>query len=137
MKLDSKTKENLINQASEARKNARVPVSGFHVGSALLADNGDIITGCNMELKQMMKSICAEQSALSRATTMGYKNFHAIAIVSDAAQPISPCGFCRQFLVDFGLDLLVIMADSSGKVVVEMTIGDLMPFTFLGADMCR
>lgn len=125
-------KQQLIEKAAEARQFARVPQSGFHVGAALLTAEGQIITGCNMEIKSTLYSICAERCALAKAVSMGYQAFVAIAVVSDAEAPVSPCGFCRQVLLDFGQELLVIMANANGSQVRQATVGQLVPLAFDG-----
>lgn len=131
-KLSAEMTRKLIDLAAEARHNARVPNSGFHVGAALLCEGDAIVTGCNMELAHMLESICAERCAIVKANSMGYRQFRAIAVVSDAPRPISPCSICRQTLVDFGLDWPVIMSNADASEVVTMTVGELVPFAFLG-----
>lgn len=125
--------ERMLEEASEARKYATPKRSGFRVGAALLAENGDIITGCNMELQSFMTGICAERCAISKALSMGYRDFRAIAVVADSKETAAPCGICRQFLVDMGLDFPVIMSNSDMSDVRQMTVGELMPMAFLGA----
>ena len=117
----------LLDAAANARLNARVPLSGFHVGAALLADNGDIITGCNAEQGNMYESICAERCAITKAVSMGYRHFTAVAVVCDGDYPLAPCGLCRHALIDFGPDITVLMSSNDQKKVVLMTTGQLMP----------
>ena len=131
MKIDSETKKKLIEAAASARLAARA-FTGFHVGAALLTSTGEIITGCNVEIKSTLSSICAERTALVKAVSMGYQDFAAIAVVSDSPQPVAPCGCCRQYLVDFNPDMPVIMANPDGSEVVEMTALELTPMAFLG-----
>ena len=126
-------RKRLIEQAAAARLRARV-FSGFHVGAALLASSGEIITGCNVEIQSTRSSICAERAALVRAVAMGCSRFEAVAVVSDAAHPVSPCGFCRQYLIDFNPDMQVIMANADGSEVVEMTARELLPMPFIVGD---
>ena len=130
--MTEELKKELLLKAKEARLKARVPMSGFHVGAALLTKQGDIITGCNVELKTTLSSICAERTAMVKAVSLGYNEFEAIAVVSDAPKAISPCSFCRQYLVDFGKDILVIMSDPELKDIVEMTVDELVPMAFIG-----
>lgn len=122
----------LVQLASEARKKARVPNSGFRVGAALVVEDGTVITGCNVELANTLSSICAERTAIVKAVSMGYQTFTALAVVSDAKEPISPCGFCRQYLVDFALDIPVYMANDDLSIIKSTTTGELMPMPFLG-----
>lgn len=130
--MDEALKHQLIAMAAEARHKART-FTGFHVGAALLTKSGEIVTGCNVELHTTLSSICAERTAMVKAVSMGHTEFRAIAVVSDAEKPISPCAFCRQYLVDFDPEILVIMAGADGSEVVEMTAAELLPMAFMGS----
>ena len=132
MRIDEALKRQMIGLAAEARLRARA-FSGFHVGAALLTGSGEIVTGCNVELHTTLSSICAERTAMVKAVSMGYTDFQAIAVVSDADKPVSPCAFCRQYLVDFNPEILVIMANADGSQVVEMTAAELLPMAFMGS----
>ena len=131
MRIDEALKRQMIDLAAEARLRARA-FSGFHVGAALLTGSGEIVTGCNVELHTTLSSICAERTAMVKAVSMGHTDFQAIAVVSDADKPVSPCAFCRQYLVDFNPEILVIMANADGSQVVEMTAAELLPMAFMG-----
>ncbi len=124
----------LIEQAAAARMQART-FSGFRVGAALLTRSGEIITGCNVEIHSTRSSICAERTALVRAVAMGHQDFEAVAVVSDADHPVSPCGFCRQYLLDFNPDMRIIMANSDASEVVEKTARQLLPMPFIVGDV--
>ena len=130
--MDQKLKETLIKAASNARHKARV-YTGFHVGAALLTKTGEIFTGCNVELHTTLSSICAERTAIVKAVSEGYTEFEAIAVVSDSPKAISPCSFCRQYLIDFDPDILVIMSNEEKTDVVEMTVRELVPMAFVGS----
>lgn len=132
MRIDEALKRQMIGLAAEARLRARA-FSGFHVGAALLTGSGEIVTGCNVELHTTLSSICAERTAMVKAVSMGHTDFQAIAVVSDADKPVSPCAFCRQYLVDFNPEILVIMANADGSQVVEMTAAELLPMAFMGS----
>ena len=132
MRIDEALKRQMIDLAAEARLRARA-FSGFHVGAALLTGSGEIVTGCNVELHTTLSSICAERTAMVKAVSMGYTDFQAIAVVSDADKPVSPCAFCRQYLVDFNPEILVIMANADGSQVVEITAAELLPMAFMGS----
>lgn len=125
--------DQLIDAASKARENATPKRTGFRVGAALLAANGDVITGCNMELKTFLTGICAERCAMAKALSEGYREFTAIAVVTDGPSAASPCSICRQFLLDLGLDLQVIMSNEDKSDVCIMTMKELVPMAFLGA----
>ncbi len=135
--MDRNTADILIGMAAEARKNARVPLSGFHVGAALLMRSGEIITGCNAEQSNMYESICAERCAITKAVSSGYRDFAAVAVVSDAEYPLAPCGLCRQAIIDYGPDIEVIMSNPDKSKVLIMTAAELLPaYDLDGSPLC-
>lgn len=119
------TDQELIQRAIAARLNAHAPYSNFQVGAALLAKDGRVFNGCNVENLSYGLTICAERNAVFAAVAAGVKEFAAIAIVADTREPISPCGACRQVMAEFG-DFKVISATLDGKVF-ESTIAALLP----------
>jgi len=121
--------ENLIKKAKEARKKAYAPYSGFKVGSAALTDNGKIFTGCNIENASLGLSICAERVAIFNAISKGYKSFKAIAIICDTEKPCSPCGACRQAMIEFSPEMNVIMCNFQKKYIIKKA-KDLIPDAF-------
>src|SRR5690625_5754686 len=94
-------KGQLINQAKLARKKAYAPYSKFLVGAAILCQSGNIYSGCNIENSSYSLTCCAERVALFKAISAGEKNFISMAIIADTEHPISPCGACRQVMVEF------------------------------------
>ena len=109
----------LIRAAFAAREYAYTPYSNFKVGAALLAKNGSVYTGCNIECASFTPTNCAERTALFKAVSEGVHEFAAVAVVGakdsapDDALVTSPCGVCRQMLSEFGgPDLRVLMAKS-------------------------
>jgi cytidine deaminase len=123
----------LLASAREAMRLAYCPYSGFHVGAALETDDGAVFSGCNVENASYGGTICAERSAVVSAVSAGKRRFRRLVIVSDAAQPVAPFGYCRQFLAEFGLDLEVRSVGSSG-VTTTWTLAALLPNAFTGAD---
>lgn len=126
----------LIRAAFAAREYAYTPYSNFKVGAALLAKNGSVYTGCNIECATFTPTNCAERTALFKAVSEGVHEFAAVAVVGakdgapDDALITSPCGVCRQMLYEFGgQDLRVIMAKSENDWQ-EMTLGELLPLGF-------
>ncbi len=115
----------------DARSNAWAPYSKFQVGAALLTTTGEIITGCNVENASYGLTICAERVAVCRAVAMGLRKFSAICI-SLTGVPV-PCGACRQFLVEFNPDLVVLLDDADKPPGTEpevMVLSDLLPRAF-------
>ncbi|HOU70428.1 MAG TPA: coenzyme F420-0:L-glutamate ligase [Methanothrix sp.] len=121
----------LIDQAKEAMKEAYAPYSGFKVGAALLGRSGRIYCSGNIENAASGAGICAERAALARAVASGEKEFEAVAVVGTSEGPVSPCGLCRQSLMEFGEDITVIMSNSAGEAIVAK-LADLLPAAFTG-----
>lgn len=119
----------LIAAAMIAREKAFAPFSHFHVGAALETENGEIITGCNVESASYGLTMCAERVAVFRGVAEGYRCFKRVAIVTDTATPTPPCGACRQILWEFAPDAEVLLANLSGKVV-RYTVRELIPNGF-------
>ncbi|MDD2480548.1 MAG: cytidine deaminase [Lutispora sp.] len=120
--------DTLIDKAKEAREMAYVKYSNFKVGAALLGKSGKIYTGCNVENASYGATICAERVAFTKAISEGEKEFEAIAIVSSSEDVTYPCGICRQFMSEFGLDLKLIFTDE--KKISEYKLSDLLPHAF-------
>ena len=103
--LDESTIQTLISKAFDMLNFSYVPYSRFTVGAALLAKNGNIYTGCNIENASFGPSNCAERTALFKAVSEGVKDFTAIAIVGGPQKKVndicSPCGVCRQVMMEF------------------------------------
>jgi cytidine deaminase len=110
---------------------AHVPYSGYKVGAALLGASGNVYGGCNVENASYGLSICGERTAFVKAISEGEREFVAIAVVTEDGG--TPCGACRQFMSEFGLDTLVILADKTGAYVTH-TVGELLPHAFVLLD---
>ncbi len=128
LELKSREIERLVRAAAQARDQAYAPHSHFYVGAALWIPDGEIVSGCNVENASYSLSICAERVAASTAVARGYRVFQAIAIASVGG--VSPCGACRQFLSEFGLDLQVIMADVLTGARQIRRLSQLLPDAF-------
>ena len=128
--IDPATARALLERAREARANAYAPYSRFQVGAALLADDGRVFTGCNVENASYGLANCAERVALGTAVAEGARSFVAIAVTGpEDATACAPCGACRQVLSEFGPDLPVIMPGGADGYTVE-TMGSLLPGAF-------
>ena len=123
----------LIDLARQARKRAYTPYSHYKVGAALLGKSGTVYTGCNVENASYGHTVCAERTAVLKAVSEGETEFEAIAVVTKNGG--SPCGACRQVLAEFGLDTWVIVADETGRVVSQSTVGELLPGAFGPPDL--
>ncbi len=121
-------KEKLIDAAIKAKKKAYAPYSNFRVGAALLA-NGKIYSGFNIENASYSLTVCAERVAAINALVDGSKDFEKIAIASDGADFITPCGACLQFLAEFSKDMEFILIDGKGDSKVT-TLKELFPSPF-------
>jgi cytidine deaminase len=127
------TMEQLLTAARLAAGNAYVPYSHFPVGAALLTDDGEVITGVNVENASYGLTLCAERSAIVRAVSQGKTRFSAIAVWATECPhgAVTPCGACRQVLAEFlQPDALVIMSDSSTGVAKTLTMTTLLPEAF-------
>jgi cytidine deaminase len=126
--LTDEDKKSLIALAKEARRNAYAPYSNYPVGAALKTKSGRIFTGVNVENAAYPQTMCAERTAVFKAVSEGEREYEAIAIVTDNGG--SPCGGCRQVLAEFGLDIVVLIADGEGNLAQETTVHELLPGAF-------
>lgn len=131
--LTTKMQEKLIKEAAVAQKMAYAPYSHYAVGAALLTDDGDIYSGANVENAVFPLTMCAERVAVFEAVSQGKKTFQAIAVVTQNGG--TPCGSCRQVLAEFGLETIVLIADTAGNLLNSYTVGELLPESFGKADL--
>jgi len=125
--------EKLVRHAIDARDQAYAPHSHFYVGAALLLYDDRIVAGCNVENASYSMSLCAERVAASAAVAAGYRHWRAIAVASVGG--VSPCGACRQFLAEFGLDITVIMVDVLDGSRRINKLSQLLPDAFDGSSL--
>jgi cytidine deaminase len=122
--------DELLERAKEARAMAHAPYSGFEVGAALVASDGRVFTGCNIENSTYGLTMCAERVAIFKAVSEGASEIRKIAVVADYANPTPPCGCCRQMIWEFATDdAEVILANLSGDVQ-KFAIKELFPEAF-------
>jgi cytidine deaminase len=126
----------LLEKAKEAMVNAYAPYSKFNVGAALELDNGIIISGNNQENAAYPSGLCAERTAVFYASSQyPHQKITAIAVVAqnNSAEPVSPCGACRQALAEYELKFkhpIRVILGSSGKVYVLKSVESLLPLMF-------
>jgi cytidine deaminase len=119
----------VIEAALAARERAYARYSRFAVGAALVAADGLIYTGCNVENASFGLTICAERAAVFAAVAAGQQQFDLLAIASDGGVP--PCGACRQVLFEFAPQLPILLIDAQRPGVVhEANLRDLLPAAF-------
>ena len=123
--------EKLAGMAIEASAKAYAPYSKFKVGAALLAENGRIFTGCNVENASYGLTNCAERTAVFKGVSEGATRFTALAVAGGEGEVAMPCGACRQVLAEFlPPEAPVRCVTLDGAVVRDFTVGALLPGTF-------
>jgi cytidine deaminase len=123
------TDADLIAAATDARGRAFTPFSKFKVGAALVADDGTVVTGCNVESASYGLTICAERVAIFKGVSDGRTSFKRVVVVADTEKPTPPCGACRQLLWEFAPDAVVVLANLTGTVK-RYTMRELIPDAF-------
>lgn len=141
----NKDEQELLKRAKEASKLAYAPYSNFHVGAALLLENGVIVTGNNQENVAYPSGLCAERVAIYAAGAQ-YPNVAIKTIVItcnskvfEVNEPLSPCGACRQAMSEYEMrhknNIRTILAGEKGKILVMDSIADLLPFMFKAEEL--
>ncbi|MBR5981936.1 MAG: cytidine deaminase [Firmicutes bacterium] len=123
-----KSDKQLFRMAVKASENAYAPFSDFHVGAALLAKDGTVYTGVNVENSSYGATICAERTAMVKAISEGCREFEAIAIAGNGGTSW-PCGICRQFMYEFCPDIRVISGENEDELK-SYTLKELLPEGF-------
>lgn len=129
--LDNATRR-LIDEANEARANAHAPYSGFAVGAAVRSVDGQVYSGCNIEISSYSLTMCAERVALFAArAAAGGQELEAIAVIGPGSDgvPTPPCGACRQVIWDLAPNAAIYLATPDGRVERRAS-GDLLPDPF-------
>ena len=116
--------------AVQARERASVPYSQFKVGAALLDSAGQVYLGCNIENAAFSPTNCAERTAIFKAVSEGVTEFTALAVVADTAEPVTPCGVCRQVMAEFFDPQMPIILGNLKGDLVKTTLQELLPASF-------
>ena len=119
--------------ARKAAEGAYCPYSNYRVGAALLADDGRVVTGCNIENASYGATLCAERVALATALAAGIRRFTALAIAAGEQTPAPPCGICRQMLSEFvapGFPIHCVTLTPGDAPAAQHTLGQLLPSAF-------
>lgn len=126
--VDEKTVARLIRAARAVQERAYAPYSHFHVGAALLGEDGTVYTGCNVENASYGLTICAERNAIFHAVACGCRHFTALLITGDSKGLTAPCGACRQVMAEFSIpEIILVRPDDSYET---FTLQQLLPLTF-------
>ena len=125
----------LVQKAYEGRKNAYIPYSHFPVGAAVLAEDGRIYTGCNIENASFGATNCAERTAIFKAVSEGNRTICAIAIIGVEDDYTYPCGICRQVIAEFAApDIKIILGKNPDEYIVK-TLDEILPGAFTKKDL--
>ncbi len=124
--------QQLIDAAKAVRPNAHAPYSGYRVGAALLDDTGTMHTGCNIENAAFPEGTCAEANAIGSMVAAGGKRIVAIAAVggADDIEACTPCGGCRQSILEFADENTRIILIGDGDRIDSYSIDELLPAAF-------
>lgn len=128
-------KDSLFAAAKAAMTKAHAPYSKFKVGASVLADNGRIYGGCNVENASFPEGVCAETSAISAMLMDGGKKIREVAVIGDGGGLVTPCGGCRQRLREFGTpETMIHLCGPKGRRKT-FTLGELLPQSFSGRNL--
>lgn len=127
--------QSLMEAAKQARERAYVPYSTFKVGAALLAEDGTVFGGCNIENAAYGMTNCAERTALFKAVSEGVTRFSALAVVADTKRPVPPCGACRQVIAELCPPEMPVFLTNLRGDVQKLTVADLLPGAFSPEDL--
>ena len=120
----------LLEAARAAREHSYAPYSHFAVGAALLAEDGSIWAGANVENRSFGLALCAERAAVAAAIATGRRRFQAVLVLTDADPPAPPCGLCRETLTEFcAPDLPIRLVNLAGDLR-QFRLGELFPEPF-------
>ncbi|MHA7104627.1 cytidine deaminase [Bacillus sp. C-3-6] len=123
-------KKKYIEEANKMLSKAYIPYSKFPVGTALVTKEGKIYTGCNIENASYGLCNCAERTAIFKAVSEGERDFSYLVITGETDGPISPCGACRQVIVEFCDPKMPVLLTNVKGDEKEVTVEQLLPGAF-------
>lgn len=127
---ETNTDQTLFAAAEAIRAKAYAPYSRFTVGAAILADDGKIYSGCNIENAAYPQGNCAETSAIAAMIAGGARRIKRIYVTGPGSAPVTPCGGCRQRIREFAdLNVTVVSHGVDGKPLAQ-TLEQLLPHSF-------
>lgn len=120
----------LLQIANKVKLNSYSPYSKFRVGAVVVTDEGTLYSGVNVENASYGLTNCAERTAIFNAVSAGERKFKTVVLVSDSEDFITPCGACRQVLMEIGgKDLEVVMSNSDNEIRI-LKLEELLPLSF-------
>ncbi|MEZ4750027.1 MAG: cytidine deaminase [Bdellovibrionota bacterium] len=123
----------LFEAATEVRKHSYSPYSKFAVGSVIRTTEGTVFAGCNVETVAYNNSLHAEMGAVSKLVAAGARRFDTVVVVTESDEPVFPCGFCLQYLSEFGSDADVYAINLRGEGTFRSAkLSALLPYQFQG-----
>ncbi|MGB9813323.1 MAG: cytidine deaminase [Thermovenabulum sp.] len=128
--LNTKERE-LVLEAIRAKNNAYAPYSKFKVGAAVSTKNGKVYNGCNIENASFGLTVCAERVALFKAYSEGEREIDVIAVTADVDEPVSPCGACRQVILELAKGARILLSNKDGSKILATKPEELLPYGFV------
>ena len=124
------TDSDLFAAAEAARARAYAPYSKFLVGAAILADDGNVYAGCNIENAAYPVGNCAEASAIAAMIAGGARRIRRIYVTGPGREPVTPCGGCRQRIREFADQDVVVISHGVDGEPLSQTVAQLLPHSF-------
>lgn len=125
----------LILRALKAREFAYAPYSNFKVGAAVITENGEVYSGCNIENASFGATNCAERTAIFKAISEGHRSIKALAVVGDTTTYTYPCGICRQVMAEFAdKDTDIIIVKNENEYIIKK-LKEILPGAFTKDDL--